>query len=1220
MISYNNSAPTAVNNVGQFGATEGSIGAYKSAAEYAADSKYWALLSQKGYGSMDEVLKEVERLFTEGALLKEDIEALKLDFENQNQILMGLIQQTGEAIDNTNTATNNANAATDSANQAVQDVLAQLDKISNMSVVASTLPPGTPATGSFDSATGVFSFGIPEGLPGRDGTDGTISDIGDVAIGTPVSDDYGFFVDKDDGGLYRTPMSEIAKLVPAVASFNGRVGQVVPADGDYTVAQVTGAAASGVNDDINQIRGLTTALSVSQGGTAAKNADDARTNLSAMLESKTGLDGTTNLNDLDGLKAGFYYQPVSANAKPELNYPVQLAGSLVVVKTGAGTDSSCKQVYSLYNNPNVTYSRVLDASAGPTSPWSEWRRHTAIDRVKEGTTTTDLYSPGDAKLQVGTSGLWGCTDGTEWVALGLAQGGTGATTAAGAKANLNLDRFGAIGSETQMFSPSGSKKIIISNDKWGAYDTTAAKYLPLGVEQGGTGGGTADAARMSLVAAKSGDNSDITSMTNKVTFTQSPVVPDAVDDNDAVTLRQLRNSVVIAQTIADLRNIEPTPDGQTVILKEHTAGTGYGGGRFRSVVAGSSFSDNNGTVIKTPLGAAWLRVNADVINPLMFGAIPDGATDCSQSFTNALSAGSIFVPEGSYLIKNVQVPNNTSIRGLGYNSKIIVEPGTTALKLGNASASTTVAYFDGCHVDNLHFVSSTNTVANTIAIETNGLSSSVISNIYYTKCQKVINQIHAEGVTFSNISNSDLEDGSTDCAFIIYSVVSKRSNDNIYQNFIARATNTGIYLGKAAGTDTTAQHDGITIKDCILFPTVSADSIYIANCIHSAVLNNKLFVPARNGIRIESACINTTIMGNEVTWPGRLTSGGADGILIQTTAGSSATAYGQCVISNNTISMPSGCGFRISGLGQFNLTDNIIVSPNNIATTQTGTFTPKNYDAIRINSGCGYFKVSDNLVTTGRHGQGTDNFSTNWRYDVYIEANAVNGIVNHDTINVHNLSPYVAVNFPVIKYTQGRHLIANKEINSPYADTGWTTVSGTGTVSVASATNPYTSELTNLVLQFNNTEGTSVFSQGQGVTAVGDAIGAVFKVRCTSPTSAYVTFTINVAGNVFVQRNTMVGTSWAEFDLRRIGAGAGAVTFQVSTPGVCTIQIAELRVTKTAEATQASGIYYGTSAPVSGYFKLGDEVKNSGPSVGTSKGWVCTASGIPGTWASLGSL
>lgn len=379
MISYNNSAPTAVNNVGQFGATEGSIGAYKSAAEYAADSKYWALLSQKGYDSMDEVLKEVERLFKEGALLEEDIEDLKRDFENQNQVLTDLIQQTEEAIDNTNTATENAN-------QAAQDVLAQLDKISNMSVIVSTLPSGTPATGSFDNETGVFSFGIPEGLPGKDGKDGTISDIGDVAIGTPDSDDYGFFVDKMNGDLYRASMSEIAKLVPAVTSFNGRVGQVVPAAGDYTVAQVTGAAASGVNSDIKQISGLTTALSVSQGG-------------------------------------------------------------------------------------------------------------------------------------------------------------TGATSAAGARAVLNLDRFVATASETQMLSSTGSKKVFINNNNtWGAYDTIASGYIPLGVAQGGTGGGTADAARMSLVAAKSGDNSDITSMTNKVTFTQSPVVPDAVDDSDAVTLRQLHNS------------------------------------------------------------------------------------------------------------------------------------------------------------------------------------------------------------------------------------------------------------------------------------------------------------------------------------------------------------------------------------------------------------------------------------------------------------------------------------------------------------------------------------------------------------------------------------------------------------------------------------------------------------------------------------------------------
>ena len=382
MIVYNNQAPKNVNNVGQFGATEGSIGAYKSAAAYAADAKYWALLSQKSYDSMDGVLKEVERLFKEGTLLEEDIEDLKRDFENQNQILTGLIQQTGEAIDNINTATENAN-------QAVRDVLAQLDKISDMSVVVSTLPPGTPATGSFDNETGVFSFDIPEGLPGKDGTDGSISDIGDVAIGTPVPDDYGFFVDKTDGGLYRTPMSEIAKLVPSVNSFNGRVGQVVPATGDYTVSQVTGAAASGANSDITSITGLTTALSV-------------------------------------------------------------------------------------------------------------------------------------------------------------AQGGTGATSIEGARSNLGVSRIKNNTSQTTIGSADGRTLLTVTDDpeNWGVVWWNGSSYetKPLSVGKGGTGAVDAAGARMSLVAAKSGDNSDITSMTNKVTFTQSPVVPDAVDDSDAVTLRQLRNS------------------------------------------------------------------------------------------------------------------------------------------------------------------------------------------------------------------------------------------------------------------------------------------------------------------------------------------------------------------------------------------------------------------------------------------------------------------------------------------------------------------------------------------------------------------------------------------------------------------------------------------------------------------------------------------------------
>lgn len=393
MIGYNNSVPKAVNNVGQFGATEGSIGAYKSAAEYAADAKYWALLSQTKYTSVEDFLAEVERLYAQGLLLEEDIKQLKSDFETQHQELLGLIQSTVTAIDNTN-------AATELSKEATQEVLAHLDVISNMTVQTTLLPPGSLATGSYDNLTGEFSFGIPEGKPGRDGTDGTISDIGSVPVGTPVTDDYGFYVDKDDGGLYRANMSDIANLVPSVhsisinggaeqmgavvfnsvSSFNTRTGDVVSQVGDYEVGQITGAAASGDNSDITSLSGLTTALSVSQGGTGATTPEGSRTNL------------------------------------------------------GLGSVS--------------------------------------VENV-----------------------------------VPLTKGGTGATIPSEARTNLGL---GLVSTES---------------------------IVP--ITKGGTGSTSAENARLALVAAKSGANSDITSMTNSVTFTQPVSVAEAVDTTNAVNLGQI---------------------------------------------------------------------------------------------------------------------------------------------------------------------------------------------------------------------------------------------------------------------------------------------------------------------------------------------------------------------------------------------------------------------------------------------------------------------------------------------------------------------------------------------------------------------------------------------------------------------------------------------------------------------------------------------------------
>jgi hypothetical protein len=46
----------------------------------------------------------------------------------------------------------------------------------------------------------------------------------------------------------------------------------------------------------------------------------------------------------------------------------------------------------------------------------------------------------------------------------------------------------------------------------------------------------------------------------------------------------------------------------------------------------------------------------------------------------------------------------------------------------------------------------------------------------------------------------------------------------------------------------------------------------------------------------------------------------------------------------------------------------------------------------------------------------------------------------------------------------------------------------------------------------------------------------------------------------------------------------------------------------------------GTAAPSTGYWRLGDRVINSAPTVGQPKSWVCTIAGTSGTWVSEGNL
>lgn len=113
-----------------------------------------------------------------------------------------------------------------------------------------------------------------------------------------------------------------------------------------TVAQIrAGRAASGSNTDITSLTGLTTALSVSQGGTGGKTQGDAKIGLNFMTPGDFGLGGTSvqYTGDLNSLTVTEFFNTTAAT----LNVPI-----------GQGTAAG-QGVGISYQHPNLSYGSQL---------------------------------------------------------------------------------------------------------------------------------------------------------------------------------------------------------------------------------------------------------------------------------------------------------------------------------------------------------------------------------------------------------------------------------------------------------------------------------------------------------------------------------------------------------------------------------------------------------------------------------------------------------------------------------------------------------------------------------------------------------------------------------------------------------------------------------------------------------------------------------------------
>ena len=139
-------------------------------------------------------------------------------------------------------------------------------------------------------------------------------------------------------------------------------------------------------------------LDLAQGGTAGRNAVQARTNLEVMHEQKSDL-GSTDINTLTGEYSGFYYQGLNANATTERGYPVSVAGALLVIRNNANGSTGCTQLYFPYSATTGTFymRQHLIQSSSSGWEWTTWKKFQSLDYADSPQfTNLNLVSSSDA--------------------------------------------------------------------------------------------------------------------------------------------------------------------------------------------------------------------------------------------------------------------------------------------------------------------------------------------------------------------------------------------------------------------------------------------------------------------------------------------------------------------------------------------------------------------------------------------------------------------------------------------------------------------------------------------------------------------------------------------------------------------------------------------------------------------------------------------------------
>ena len=231
----------------------------------------------------------------------------------------------------------------------------------------------------------------------------------------------------------------------------------------------------------------------------AKDEADRAAGLAGQLDAANLLNKNNNLSDVSDLSAA--RQNMKVDRLLQDDNMTRIKSSDARTELRIGYDDWFVYRDSHDSEAGYVALPVKGGGTGGSTPL-EAREGLELERFRQHPQRTEMATAnGEYRLFVGDEGDWGVLNRqSERVVLPVKAGGTGATTADGARVNLQLDRFEQeTTSQTYMFAQNKKMKIYVdSNGDWGAFDESTSQIKPLGINRGGTGATNANDARDNL--------------------------------------------------------------------------------------------------------------------------------------------------------------------------------------------------------------------------------------------------------------------------------------------------------------------------------------------------------------------------------------------------------------------------------------------------------------------------------------------------------------------------------------------------------------------------------------------------------------------------------------------------------------------------------------------------------------------------------------------------